>query len=86
MGLILDTNDPILGLEQRRESFNVMDLRRQYPSEHGGEYYRQEVLNVKSQHIFAYADGEIEVSKDFLLRLVKFFDDPENRKRLENRT
>lgn len=34
MGLILETNDDILGLEERRESFMVMDLRRQYPSEH----------------------------------------------------
>jgi hypothetical protein len=38
---------------------------------------------VKSEHIFAYADGEIEISKDFLRRLVKFFDKPERRRMLE---
>jgi hypothetical protein len=83
MGLILDTNDPILGLEERRESFMVMDLKRQYPSEHGGEYWRKGVLNLKSEHIFSYGDGEIEISKEFLRKMLSFFDDPQNRKRLE---
>lgn len=83
MGMELDTNDEILGLEERRESFNVVDLKRKYPSEHGGEYYRQ-AINVKSEHIFAAADGEIEVSKEFLRKLVAFFDKPENRKKLED--
>lgn len=82
MGQILDTDDEILGLEERRESFNVMDLKRQYPSEHGGDYYRHQVLNIKSQHIFVAGDGEIEMSKEFLRKLVAFFDKPENRKRL----
>ena len=89
MGLILDTNDPILGLEKRRESFNICDLQRKYPNdtEQPGikdeDKYRQ-VLAVKSEHIFAYADGEIEMSKDFLRRLVKFFDAPERRRMLED--
>ena len=84
MGAILDTNDEVLGLEERRESFNIMDLKRKYPSDpdHKGDTYRAPVLNVTSEHIFAYADGEIEISKEFLLKLVEFFDNPENRKRL----
>ena len=82
MGLILDTNDPVLGLEERRESFNVLDLTRKYPNETGKTYYCQRI-NTESKHIFANADGEIEVSKDFLRRLIAFFDDPDNRKRLE---
>jgi hypothetical protein len=36
-----------------------------------------------SEHIFAYQDGEIEVSKEFLRRLLKFFEVPENRKHLD---
>jgi hypothetical protein len=82
MGCILETNDDLLALEERRESFNIMDIQRQYPSEHGGDYNRT-VLNIQSEHIFAAGDGEIEMSKEFLLKLVKFFDNPENRKRLE---
>jgi hypothetical protein len=88
MGLILDTDDPILGLEKRRESFNICDLQRKYPNDidqpgiKDEDKYRQ-VLAVKSEHIFAYADGEIEISKDFLRRLVKFFDKPERRRMLE---
>jgi hypothetical protein len=88
MGLILDTDDPILGLEKRRESFNICDLQRKYPNDidqpgiKDEDKYRQ-VLTVKSEHIFAYADGEIEISKDFLRRLVKFFDKPERRRMLE---
>jgi len=86
--LILDTDDPILGLEKRRESFNICDLQRKYPNDidqpgiKDEDKYRQ-VLAVKSEHIFAYADGEIEISKDFLRRLVKFFDKPERRRMLE---
>ena len=34
----------------------------------------------KSEHIFTYLDGEIEVSKEFLLELLKYFDDSKNRK------
>jgi hypothetical protein len=83
MGMVLETNDELLSLEDRRESFVILDLQRKYPSEHNGEYNR-EVLNVKSEHIFAAADGEIEISKEFLLKLVKFFDNSENRKRLES--
>ena len=82
MGLILETNDDLLSLEVRRESFIILDLQRKYPSEYEGPY-RREVLNVKSEHIFAATDGEIEVSKEFLLKLVKFFDEPKNRKILE---
>lgn len=82
MGLILSTNDEVLGVEVRRESVNIVDLQRKYPSQHGGEYYRQ-TINVKSEHIFANADGEIEVSKEFLLKLIEFFEKPENRKRLK---
>jgi hypothetical protein len=75
MGQELDTNDDILGLEERRESFNIVDLKREY---------RGPELKQKSEHIFAYADGEIEMSKEFLRKLVKFFDDPANRKKLED--
>lgn len=84
MGFILDTNDDILGLEERRESFGIMDLQRKYPSEHGGPYYRVNAINLKSEHIFVAGDGEIEISKEFLRKLVAFFDDPANRKRLED--
>ena len=33
MGAILETNDDLLALEERRESFNILDLKRKYPSE-----------------------------------------------------
>lgn len=134
MGMILDTNDEVLGLEERRESFNVLDLKRKYPAkareqfqvqrrlvsdgsghacyefsvvkdngEHwlpcGNNLYKAEItadlMNAGaatrlprehlSEHIFANADGEIEVSKAFLRKLVAFFEYPENRKLLEDR-
>lgn len=85
MGSIQETNDDVLGLEERKESFMVCDLQRVYPAGDRATnlgFYR-EVMNIKSNHIFAYADGEIEITKDFLRRLVGFFDIPENRKKLE---
>lgn len=82
MGMILETNDDLMSLEDRRESFVILDLKRKYPSEHLGARDRV-VLNVKSEHIYAAADGEIEISKEFLRKIVKFFDNPKNRQRLE---
>jgi hypothetical protein len=128
MGVILETDDEILGLEERRESLIVVDMKRKFPSEMpqmepkftiskvGGEdryiwtgvgaeahiyldcgaaaeektRFICAALNKAaapnpqlSEHIFAYQDGEIEVSKKYLLKLVEFFDKPENRKRLQ---
>jgi len=31
MGMIIETDDEILGLEERRESFNICDMKRVYP-------------------------------------------------------
>jgi hypothetical protein len=130
MGLILDTDDEILGLEKRRESFNIVDRKRKYPHEikqppdlfktertvvRGTDRYKYAVkkagevwlecgdnqykaervadaLNLAerealprpklSEHIFASQDGEIEVSKQFLRKLVAFFDNPKSRRML----
>lgn len=81
MGCILETNDEVLGLERRRESFVVLDLQREYPTPATAN--TRTTLNIKSEHIFANADGEIEVSREFLKKLVAFFDKPENRKMLD---
>jgi len=78
MGCILDTDSKILGIEERRESFIILDLERIYPKEQGNDTDK-----IKSNHIFAYADGEIEVSKEFLIQLIEFFECEENRKRLK---
>ena len=85
MGMILETKDEILGLEERRESFIVMDLKRKYPHEQEPDpsNHNREILAVKSEHIFVACDGEIEVSKEFLRKLVAFFDKPSNRKMLD---
>lgn len=85
MGMILDTGKSLLGLERRRESYGVLDLERKYHSEHGLGPAKREITNIKSDHITVYGDGEIEMSKEFLLQLVEFFDDPEHRKTLEER-
>jgi hypothetical protein len=84
MGFIIDTHDEVLGLEERRESFCVCDLKRKYPSDpdYGEIKPSYTMPGVKSEHIFVACDGEIEISKEFLLKLVVFFDTMENRKRL----
>jgi hypothetical protein len=129
MGMILETKDEILGLEERRESFIVVDVNRKYPHEvpqptrfavqrtlRGDHYeytvtrdgvewfncgqnlHRAEFTTAGcnmlerenqgrprlSDHIFAAQDGEFEVSKEFLRRLVSFFDKPANRKLLDD--
>ena len=131
MGMILDTKDELLGLEERRESFVVLDLQRKNPCDfpklepfqpgrmfRGNDHYNYAVkkggdiwlecgdnqykaettvtaLNLLmqeqqpkprlSEHIFVSEDGAFEVSKEFLRRLVEFFDRPDNRKLLEER-
>ena len=75
MGMVLETQDPILGLEQRRESFYVFDqTRKPDPDKH---------CKSISEHIFAYDEGYVELSNEFLKKLVKFFDKPKNRALLE---
>lgn len=70
MGMILDTNDELLGLERRRESYGILDLKRQ---------------SGKSMHIFAYEDGAIEMSNEFLLKLLRYFErNPEEHNNLES--
>jgi hypothetical protein len=80
MGRILDPEEvggKHLALEIRRESLVIMDINRKYP----GEYPNETIPDHgRSEHIFAYQDGEIEISKEALLELVKFLDDPGNRK------
>ena len=80
MGLIIDTDDELLGLERRRESYGILDLKREFHSTPGkGHEY-------KSEHIFAYGDGCIEVSNDFLNRLLTWFENhDEERKELRER-
>jgi hypothetical protein len=130
MGMILDTEDDVLGLEERRESLVILDLKRKYMSEFAqstdykvekrpqqGDHYTYAVakrgslfidcgtnelkaeqiaaaMNTLddskrsrhlSDHIFAYQDGEIEISKAFLRKLVLFFDNAKHRKLLEER-
>jgi len=85
MGMILDTRDDVLGLEERRESFVVVDKKRLYPCEQDPRPKDRTVLEVKSEYIFANADGEIEVSKEFLIKLVEFFGLPENRDMLRRK-
>lgn len=65
MGYILDTGDDLLGLERRKRSYNILDLKRED---------RGPNLKQKSDHIFAYADGEIEMSAEFLLHLLEYFE------------
>jgi hypothetical protein len=122
MGTILETNDEVLGLEERRESVGIMDLQRKYPSDFPppvkrfgvvknlkGTRYQYQIIyqglhwldcgdneyvaeqtcvalnkleqekdaaeskrRNLSEHIFAYADGEIEISKEFLRKLVDY--------------
>ena len=74
MGYILDTKSDLLGLEERTDSFYVGDLRRRESQDPDPE--------VVSDHIACYEDGSIEMSKEFLLKLVCFFDSMGNRKRL----
>jgi len=70
MGLILDTNSEILGVEILRESIGLLDLK------------RTDAHESKSDHIYCYGDGAIEVSKEWLKELLEFFSKPENEKYL----
>ena len=86
MGLVLD-NDEIgakhLAIEIRRESVVIMDIGRAYPCEiPEGERTESNQEHGRSEHIFAYLDGEIEVSKEFLFELVTYLDNPKNRERV----
>jgi len=72
MGLILDTESEILGVEIRRESVILLDLQRIGVAS-----------ATKSEHIFVYGDGSIEVSKEWLRELLQFFNQPENAKYLK---
>jgi hypothetical protein len=133
MGAILETKDDLLGLEERRESFIIVDIQRKYPHELpqrtkayslgktlktgaypsytyqvkkfndvfldcGSDEFKAEQIvaglnkldepdhiSGLSEHIFANQDGEIEMSKEFLRRLVDFFDDIKNKKYLKER-
>ena len=86
MGLILDPEEiggKLLALEIRRDSVIVMDINRKYPHEVPSEdsehiYGRRG----RSEHIFCYQEGEIEMSKEALLEIVTFLDDPKNRERV----
>jgi hypothetical protein len=70
MGMILDTGDELLCLERRRESYGILDRRRS---------------SGKSEHIFAYEDGAIEMSNQFLLKLIRYFSsNPEELNKLES--
>lgn len=74
MGFIIDTGDDLVGLERRRESYYVLDLSREWDSATGKN---------KSSHVFAYGNGEIELSAEFLDRLVDWFEKhPEERAEL----
>lgn len=75
MGIILDTDDDILGLERRNESYVILDLKREY----------KPGSKTTSKHIFAYADGEIEMSNEFLLGLIVYFEEnPDERQEIAN--
>lgn len=84
MGLVLDSEElgtKHLALEIRRESVGIMDIHRKYPHElkPPADPTQDYPRRGKSEHIFCYSEGEIEVSKEFLLELVKFLDHPGNR-------
>ena len=72
MGLILDTESDILGVEIRRESIGLLDLK------------RCSTAAATSEHIFVYGDGAIEVSKEWLRELLAFFAKPENAEYLKH--
>lgn len=70
MGQILDTKINGLGLEQRRESYYV------YVPPDG-------LHDPEDNHIFAYADDYVEISNEFLNKLITFFEvNPELREKL----
>jgi hypothetical protein len=84
MGLVLNSGEigaTHLALEIRRESVILMDIDRKYPHEltPPADPSQQYPRCGESEHIFCYQEGEIEVSKEFLLELVKFLDHPSNR-------
>jgi hypothetical protein len=85
MGLVFDNREigaKHLALEIRRESLVLMDVGRKYfceltPDEKASN--ERTGAHGKSEHIFCYQEGEIEVSKELLHELVKFLDQPGNR-------
>jgi hypothetical protein len=77
MGFIIETQDELLGLERRLESYGILDLQRKpYGSGNGPDGI--------SAHVFAYEDGAIEFSNDFLNRLLRWFEQhPQEREDLK---
>jgi hypothetical protein len=72
MGLFIETGDDRLGLEIRRKSIVIHDLLD--PGEGTERSW--------DRHIFPFVEeGSVEISKDFLRRLLTFFDTPEHRVR-----
>lgn len=60
MGYIVDTRDDLVGIETRRESFNLLDLQRTWSEDQGSH----------SDHVIAYEHGTIEMTYEFLHRLL----------------
>lgn len=73
MGFIEETVFDELGIESRRTSYRIWDE------------------NVTSQQIFAHdningcVNDSVEIGASQLLRIIKFFEIPENRKKLEEK-
>ena len=66
MGFIVDCKKEEIGLELRRESIRIFELYDNRPH--------------KFEHIFvSEQDGSFEISKEFLKRILNYFDDPKNR-------
>lgn len=66
MGQIIDTEIEGLGLEERKESYYIYDLN-------------------EEKNIFVYTNSEknshvVEISKEFLAKLLKYFDDDRENK------
>ncbi len=82
MGFIIDTNIENLGLERRKESYYIYELE-------GEDEGR------KDHEIFAfglkgtYKSPTIEITKEFLAKILKYFDEHPNEKenlRIKNET
>jgi hypothetical protein len=71
MGMILVTGDSLVGIEVRRESVILIDMTEP-------EKLLSEREN-KDRHVFAYDGDRVEVSKEWLAALLRFFDDPAKR-------
>jgi len=86
MGLVFDPEEigaKHLAVEIRRESVVLMDINRKYPCDIPVEERTESnQIHGVSEHIFAYQHGEIEISKEVLLELMHFLDDPKHRERV----